>query len=313
MNIANGSYCIHPTVFLLVGIPELEHLHLWMSIPFCSMFILAILGNCTILLIIRSEKSLHEPMYLLLCILGVIDLILASSTVPKMLTIFWFEYREIYFDSCLVQMYFVHSLAIMESGIFLAMAFDRYVAICYPLRHAMILTNPMIGRIGMAAVLRGLLYILPLPLLIQRLVYYRTNVISHSYCEHMAVVSLSCDDNTINNIYGLTIGFLVLIADSILISFSYFMIVRAVLGLASLQAQLKTFNTCTSHICAILSFYMPIAISSLSHRFGHNIPPPTHILLANFYLLVPPVLNPLVYTIKTKQIRKRVSRMLCRI
>uniref|UniRef100_A0A674JE87 Olfactory receptor family 52 subfamily M member 1 n=1 Tax=Terrapene triunguis TaxID=2587831 RepID=A0A674JE87_9SAUR len=307
----NGS-CFNPPTFLLIGIPGLETLHVWISVPFCSMYIIAILGNCTILFIIKTEPSLHEPMFYFLSMLAVIDLVLSTSTMPKLLGIFWFSYREIGLDACLLQMFVIHSFSAMESGIFLAMAFDRYVAICDPLRHKTVLTNTIVAKIGLAAMIRGVLYISPLPLLVQRYAYYRTNIIAHSYCEHMAVVILVCGDITISNLYGLTIGFLTLLMDSLFIVLSYIMILRAVLRLASVDARLKTFSTCISHVCAILAFYTPIAASSLTYRFGQNVSPHIHILLANFYLLVPPMLNPIVYGARTKQIRQEFTGFLGR-
>ncbi|XP_033001684.1 olfactory receptor 52M1-like [Lacerta agilis] len=302
--------CVSPSTFSLTGIPQLEAAHVWISIPFCSMYVMAVVGNCTILFIIRAEPNLHEPMYLFLSMLAAIDLVLSSSTMPKLLSIFWLGNKDIAFHSCLLQMFVIHSFATIESGIFLAMAFDRYVAICTPLRHRAILTHSVVAKIGLAAALRGFVYIAPLPLLAHRYTYYHTNIIAHSYCEHMAVVMLSCEDISISNIYGVTIGFLVLIIDSMFIGLSYVLIFRAVMSLSTTEARLKTFSTCTSHICAILVFYIPIVVSSLIHRFGHNVAPAAHILLANFYLIFPPVLNPIVYAVRTKEIRRRLAKML---
>nr|XP_006121716.1 olfactory receptor 52M1-like [Pelodiscus sinensis] len=296
-------------VFLLTGIPGHEDLHIWISIPFCSMYIITILGNGSILFVIKTEPSLHEPMFYFLAMLATIDLVLSTSTMPKLLSIFWFRYREIGFHACLLQMFVVHFFSTIESGIFLAMALDRYIAICHPLRHKTILTNAIVAKIGLAATVRGVLYISPLILLVRQYGYYRTHVIPHSYCEHMAVVLLVCGDLTVSSLYGLTVGFLVLLVDSLFIVLSYIMILRAVLKLASADARLKTFSTCVSHVCAILAFYVPIAASSLTHRFGHNVSPYIHILMANFYLLVPPMLNPIVYGVRTKRIRYRVLKM----
>ncbi|XP_039107983.1 olfactory receptor 52M1-like isoform X2 [Hyaena hyaena] len=269
--------------------------------------LVAVVGNVMILVVIKMERSLHQPMYFFLCMLAVIDLVLSTSTMPKLLTIFWFGARNIDRDACLTQMFFIHCFATVESGVFLAMAFDRYVAICDPLRHTLVLTHAVVGRLGLAALLRGVLYIGPLPLMIRlRLPLYRTQIIAHSYCEHMAVVTVACGDTTVNNFYGMGIGFLVLILDSLAITASYVMIFKAVMGLATPEARLKTLGTCSSHICAILIFYIPIAVSSLTHRFGHDVPPHIHILLANFYLLIPPILNPVVYAVRTKQIRERL-------
>ncbi|XP_007527580.1 olfactory receptor 52M1 [Erinaceus europaeus] len=303
--------CTLPSSFRLIGIPGLESLHMWFSIPFGSMYLVAVVGNATILAVVRVERSLHQPMYFFLCMLAIIDLVLSTSTMPKLLGIFWFGAGDIGMDACLVQMFFVHCFATVESGIFLAMAFDRYVAICDPLRHMTVLSNAVVGRLGLVALLRGAVYIGPLPLMIRlRLPLYKARVISHSYCEHMAVVTLACGDSRVNNVYGLTIGFLVLILDSVGIAASYVMIFKAVMGLATPEARLKTLGTCGSHICAILIFYVPIAVSSLIHRFGHHVPPPIHTLLANFYLLIPPILNPIVYAVRTKQIRERLLQIL---
>ncbi|XP_051846691.1 olfactory receptor 52M1-like [Antechinus flavipes] len=303
--------CSIPTSFLLTGIPGLESLHIWLSIPFGSMYLVAVVGNMIILAVVKVERSLHQPMYFFLCMLAVIDLVLSTSTMPKLLGIFWFDARDIGLDACLAQMFVIHCFATVESGIFLAMAFDRYVAICDPLRHTTVLTHCTVGCMGLAALLRGVLYISPLPLMIRlRLSHYRTQIIAHSYCEHMAVVTLACGDTKVNNLYGMGIGFLVLILDSLAIAASYVMIFRAVLGLATPEARLKTLGTCGSHICAILVFYIPIAVSSLTHRFGHQVPPHIHILLANFYMLIPPILNPVVYAVRTKQIRERLLRIL---
>ncbi|XP_039107982.1 olfactory receptor 52M1-like isoform X1 [Hyaena hyaena] len=306
MFISNNA-CLVPSSFWLTGIPGLESLHIWLSIPFSSMYLVAVVGNVMILVVIKMERSLHQPMYFFLCMLAVIDLVLSTSTMPKLLTIFWFGARNIDRDACLTQMFFIHCFATVESGVFLAMAFDRYVAICDPLRHTLVLTHAVVGRLGLAALLRGVLYIGPLPLMIRlRLPLYRTQIIAHSYCEHMAVVTVACGDTTVNNFYGMGIGFLVLILDSLAITASYVMIFKAVMGLATPEARLKTLGTCSSHICAILIFYIPIAVSSLTHRFGHDVPPHIHILLANFYLLIPPILNPVVYAVRTKQIRERL-------
>ncbi|XP_019489245.1 PREDICTED: olfactory receptor 52M1-like [Hipposideros armiger] len=306
----SNNACLVPTSFWLTGIPELESLHVWLSIPFSSMYLLAVVGNVTILAVVKVERSLHQPMYFFLCMLAVIDLVLSTSTMPKLLGIFWFGAHNIGLDACLAQMFFIHCFATVESGIFLAMAFDRYVAICNPLHHTSVLTHTVVGRLGLVAFLRGVLYIGPLPLMIRlRLSLYRTQIIAHSYCEHMAVVTLACGDTTVNDLYGMGIGFLVLILDSLAITASYVMIFRAVIGLASPEARLKTLGTCSSHLCAILVFYIPIAVSSLTHRFGH-VPPHIHILLANFYLLIPPILNPVVYAIRTKQIRERLLHIL---
>nr|XP_005310559.1 olfactory receptor 52E4-like [Chrysemys picta bellii] len=308
MSDSNKTDFTNPSTFILLGIPGLEAAHVWISIPFCAIYIIAVLGNFTILFIVKMEPSLHVPMYYFLCMLAIIDLGLSTSTLPKMLSIFWFNSREINFSACLTQMYFIHCVSVMDSGILVAMALDRYVAICDPLRHSTILTNPVVAKIGLAVVLRGALLILPYPFLARQWPYCRTNIIPHTYCEHMAVVQLACTDIRISSYYGLFVIFLLTGLDVFSIAVSYTQILRAIFSLPTKDARLKTFGTCGSHLCVILASYIPGLFSFLTHRFGHKVPLHFHILMANMYLLVPPMLNPIIYGVRTKQIRDRLLR-----
>ncbi|KAM9173786.1 olfactory receptor 52R1-like [Pangshura tecta] len=305
----NKTDFTNPSHFILLGIPGLEAAHVWISIAFCTMYVIAVLGNFTILFIVKMELSLHVPMYYFLCMLAVTDLVLTTSTLPKLLSIFWFNSREIQFSACLTQLFFVHCFSGIESGIFVAMALDRYVAICHPLRHSTILTNLVVAKTGLAVVLRSVILALPYPFLAKQWPYCRTNIIPHTHCEHMLVVKLACADTRISNYYGLfALSFRVGL-DVFFITVSYIEILRAIFSLPTKDARLKTFGTCSSHLCAILAFYIPGLFSSLSYRFGHNVPLHCHILLANVYLLLPPMLNPIIYGVRTKQIRDRLLRL----
>ncbi|XP_067414396.1 olfactory receptor 52K1-like [Emydura macquarii macquarii] len=295
-----------PSMFFLTGIPGLEATHLWISIPFCSVFTVALLGNCTLLYVIKTDPSLHKPMYYFLAMLAVVDLILSTTIIPKTLSIFWFNSREISFNTCLVQMFFLHSFFNVESGVLVAMAFDRYVAICNPLRYTTILTNSVIAIIGLVALARPVFIRIPLYVFLRRLSFCRSHVIAHCYCDHMAVVKLACGNTTFNNIYGLFLTFFIVGQDLTFIAVSYVKILRTVLSLASKEEQLKAFGTCISHLCAILIVYTPVVLSSVVHRFGHLVAPHIHVLMSSFYFVFPPMMNPIVYGVKTKEIHSRV-------
>ncbi|XP_064365770.1 olfactory receptor 52Z1P-like [Dromaius novaehollandiae] len=300
-----------PGTFLLVGIPGLERFHLWISVPFFSMYTFALLGNLVLLFIIFREQSLHKPMYLFLSALTVADLLLSTSTVPRMLAIFWFRARGISFGACLAQVFLVHFIFVAESAVLVAMAFDRYVAICNPLRYVTLLTPSIIWRIEVAAVVRSLCIVLPLVFLLQRLSYCRNRVIPHSYCEHVGVARLACTSIKVDVVYCLAITLLSVGIDVVFIFVSYGLILRAVFQLPSTGARLKAMGTCGSHLCSILLFYTPAFFSFFTHRFGgHSIPRHIHILLANLYVVVPPMLNPVIYGVKNKRIRESLQSML---
>ncbi|CAM5073598.1 unnamed protein product [Eretmochelys imbricata] len=309
MSDTNTTHFTNPSTFILLGIPGLEVAHVWISIPFCTMYVIAILGNFYILFVVKMEPSLHEPMYYFLCMLAFTDLVLYTSTMPKILAIFWFNSREINFSACLTQMYFILISSLLESGILVAMALDRYVAICHPLRHSTILTNPLVAKIGLAAVLRGCIVLLPYPLLERQWSYCRTNVISEPYCSHIAVLKLACADTSVSSYYGLFVLFFVMGLDGIFIAVSYIQILRAIFSLPTKDARVKTLGTCGSHLFVILAFYIPGLIMSLMHRFAQNVPLPFYVLIGNMYLLLPPMLNPVIYGVRTKQIRDRLLRL----
>ncbi|XP_050795844.1 olfactory receptor 52L1-like [Gopherus flavomarginatus] len=189
------------------------------------------------------------------------------------------------------------------------MAFDLYVAICDPLRHSTILTNSVVAKIRLAVVLRGCMIVLPCTLLARQWPYCRTNIIPHSCCEHMAVVKLACADIHINSYYGLFVTILVIGLDVFFITVSYIQILRAVFRLPTKETRLKTFGTCGSHLCAILAFYIPGLFSVLTYRIGHKVALHFHVLFANVCLLVPLMLNPILFGVRTKQIQDRLLQL----
>ncbi|XP_065275603.1 olfactory receptor 51G2-like [Emys orbicularis] len=297
-------------VFLLTGIPGQEDVHLWISIPFCLMYVISIVGNSIILFIVKTDPSLHEPMYIFLSMLGITDLGLLIATMPTILGIFLFNSREISFDACFAQLFFIQLLQCIESSVLLLMAFDRFIAIRDPLRYTSILTLPRIAKMGLVCVLRGVAIILPLPLLLKRFQYCRANVLSHSYCMQQEVMTMACADITVNNIYGLFITVLTMGLDSVLIFLSYVIILKTVLSIASHKEFLRALNTCVAHLCAVLLFYTPEFSLTLIHRFGKGSSPLLQIVLGYVYILVPPLINPIVYSMKSKHLRSRIIRVL---
>nr|XP_036882097.1 olfactory receptor 52B4-like [Manis javanica] len=294
------------TVFHLLGIPGLEDQHMWISIPFLISYVITLLGNSLLICIILTKRSLHEPMYLFLCMLAGADIVLSTCTVPQALAIFWFRAGEISLDRCITQIFLLTSTFISESAILLVMAFDRYIAICYPLRYTTILTHRLIGKIGMTVLLRSYCTVFPVIFLLKRLTFCKSNILPNTACKHIVLARVSCDDIRVNTWYGVFALISTLVVDVVLILISYVLILRAVLHMPSQDARLKALNTCGSHVCVILLFYGPGIFSVLTQRFGRHIPPHIHVLLANVYTLAPPMLNPIIYGIKTKQIRDQV-------
>nr|XP_032646778.1 olfactory receptor 51G2-like [Chelonoidis abingdonii] len=235
-------------VFLLTGIPGLEGVHLWISIPFCLTYSISIIGNSIILFIIEKDSSLHKPMYIFLSMLAITDFGLSISTIPTILGIYLFNFWEISFETCFAQLFFIHSLQFIESSLLLLMAFDRFVAICNPLRYSSILTLPKVEKMGLLFVLRSLAVVFPLPFLLKRCQYCQANVPSHSYCLHQEVMKMACSNIAVKSIYGLFITLLTMGLDSLFIFLSYVLILKTALSVASNAERLRALNTCVSHL-----------------------------------------------------------------
>ncbi|KAF0877315.1 O51Q1 protein, partial [Crocuta crocuta] len=296
--------------FILTGIPGFEASHIWISIPFCCLYTISLMGNTTILTVIRKEPALHQPMYLFLSMLALTDLGLTLTTLPTVMQLLWFNADKIGFEACFAQVFFIHTFSFMESSVLLAMSFDRYVAICRPLHYASILTTEVIGRIGLAIICRCVLAVLPSLFLLKRLPFCRSHLLSHSYCLHQDMIRLVCADIRVNSWYGFALVLLIIVMDPLLIVFSYTLILKSILGTASRTERFRALNNCLSHILAVLVLYIPMVGVSMTHRFAKHASPLVHVIIANVYLLAPPVMNPIIYSVKTKQICQRIIHLL---
>uniref|UniRef100_A0A8C4RU29 Olfactory receptor n=1 Tax=Erpetoichthys calabaricus TaxID=27687 RepID=A0A8C4RU29_ERPCA len=294
---------LHPKEFILIGFPGMESYQTWISIPFCAMYVLAIVANVLIIYIIKVNHNLHNPMYVLLATLSLVDLALCSLAL-QILKIFWFNQRAIAFEACLFQMFCVHFFSSLESSILAIMAYDRYVAIYNPLRYMSILSYKFLAQVFLSLLLRDLILIGLLPTFASRLPFCSSNVIQHCYCDHMGIAKLACTDISLNSSLGLLAISCIFGLDVMFIIFSYVLILRSVLKVGSNNALRKALNTCGSHLFVILYFYTTLLFSLLVYRTGMKVLPEIHIMLAVLYLLVPPVLNPLVYAVRTKEIRQ---------
>ncbi|XP_023969941.2 olfactory receptor 52N4-like [Chrysemys picta bellii] len=301
-----------PSTFILMGIPGMEDAHVWISIPFATSYISSLLGNFMVLFVVGKEETLHKPMYLLICMLALTDITKSSTIMPKALCIFWFNLKGITMVGCLTQIFFLHTVGFVQSAVLMIMAFDRYVAICNPLRYATILTNARIAMLGLAVLVRALLFMVPLPLTLSRLPYCDNHVIPQTQCEHMLLAMISCGDITFNRTYSFVMPFLLMGSDLMLIALSYGLIIRAVLRISSKRAHQKALNTCTAHIFVMLMFYTPVLFSILTIRLNGDITPHGRIILSVLYHLVPPVLNPIIYGVKTQELRDKVGKYSCR-
>ncbi|NXI48313.1 O52I1 protein, partial [Galbula dea] len=293
--------------FLLVGVPGLEAFSTSLGILFCSSYLLTLVANGLVLLVLGLDTSLRDPAHCFLAMLALIDLLMVTSVVPTLLSIFWLSWVEISSVACFLQMFLIHSLSSEESGVLLAMAVDRYLAICHPLRYRALLNHQVVAQIGLAILLRGLLLVVPFTRMVTTLPYCGSRVVAHSYCEHMAVLKLACADPRPSELYSVVVSSLVAGMDLAFIAVSYGMILRAVLGRKSCW---KALSTCGCHLSVLLLFYLPCLVSIYSQLFCSSVSTRARVLLADLYLTLPTTLNPIIYSMRNKQIRQAMLRMI---
>uniref|UniRef100_A0A452QVF7 G-protein coupled receptors family 1 profile domain-containing protein n=1 Tax=Ursus americanus TaxID=9643 RepID=A0A452QVF7_URSAM len=308
----NGNISTDVSDFLLNCFARSPSWQLSISLPLSLLFLLAMGANGILLITIWTEASLHEPMYYLLSILSLLDIVLCLTVIPKVLAIFWFDLKSIGFYACFLQMYIMNCFHAMESCTFMVMAYDRYVAICHPLRYPSIITDQFVAKAAIFILARNIISTVPIPILSSRLHYCGRNVIENCICANMSVSRLSCDDVTINGLYQFAVGWTLLGSDLILIFLSYSLILQAVLRLRAEGAMAKALSTCGSHFILILFFSTILLVFVLTHVVKKKVSPDVPVLLNVLHHVIPAALNPIVYGVRTQEIKQGIGRLLDR-
>ncbi|NP_001243429.1 olfactory receptor 56A3-like [Canis lupus baileyi] len=306
----NGTISTGASEFLLNCFVRSPTWQLWLSLPLGLLFLVAMGANGVLLITIWLEASLHQPLYYLLSLLSLLDIVLCLTVIPKVLAIFWFDLKSISFDACFLQMFIMNFFYAMESCTFMVMAYDRYVAICHPLRYPSIITEQFVAKAAIFILARNAISTLPIPILSSRLHYCGRNVIENCICANMSVSKLSCDDVTINRLYQFAGGWTLLGSDLVLIFISYSLILQTVMGLKAEGAMAKALSTCGSHFILILFFSTVLLVFVLTHMVTKNVSPDVPVLLNVLHHVIPAALNPIVYGVRTQEIKQGIQRLL---
>ncbi|XP_069059218.1 olfactory receptor 2AT4-like [Pleurodeles waltl] len=294
--------------FILVGFPSLQNLQTALFLVFLLSYLVVLSGNLMILCAVVLDQKLHKPMYFLLSNLSVIDILCTTTIVPKMLAMFLFNAKAISFHGCFIQMYFFHSLAGSECFLLVTMAYDRYVAICIPLHYTTKMTNMV--NIYLAASVWIIALLLPLPAVIQtsQLRFCSPYKVMHCFCEHLSVVQAACSDTTSQASMGSSLAMVVSTFPLLLVSLSYLNIIRAILKISSKEGRQKAFSTCTSHLIVVITYYTSIGVSYISYKADMAID--FHVMGNVIYAILTPMVNPMIYTLRNKEMKDAIAKLL---
>ncbi|XP_021068095.1 olfactory receptor 1500-like isoform X1 [Mus pahari] len=295
--------------FLLLGLPIPSEYQLLFYVLFLAMYLTTLLGNLLIILLVRLDSHLHTPMYLFLSNLSFSDLCFSSVTMPKLLQNIQSQVPTISYADCLTQLYFFLVFGDMESFLLVAMAYDRYVAICFPLHYTSIMSTKLCVSLVLLLWMLTIFHALLHTLLTARLFFCEKNAILHFFCDLPALLKLSCSDTFVNELMIFILGGIISIIPFLLIGMSYLRIFFSILKVPSTQGIHKVFSTCGSHLSVVSLFYGTIIGLYLCPSANSSTVKKT--AMALMYTLVTPMLNPFIYSLRNRDIKRALIRVIC--
>ncbi|XP_063288434.1 olfactory receptor 6Q1-like [Pelobates fuscus] len=294
--------------FVLVGFSGSFIDQLSFFVSFLLVYIFTVLENLVIVVLVLQDSRLHKPMYVFLGNLSFLDIWYVSVTLPNMLTNILTGNHEISFSACVAQLFIFTFLGAAECYLLAAMAYDRYVAICSPLRYTSIMQDKCVFCLLIWSWSLGLLTpILPIWFLTQ-LDFCGSNKVDHYFCDASPLVRLSCGDNMVKELVDFIVSVFVLMSSLIVIVASYTSITLSIIKMSSSQGRRKAFSTCTSHLAVVCLFYGTMGFTYM--RVEAGLPISANKLVSVFYSVITPTLNPVIYTLRNKDVKRALNKVL---
>uniref|UniRef100_A0A5F8G736 Olfactory receptor n=1 Tax=Monodelphis domestica TaxID=13616 RepID=A0A5F8G736_MONDO len=298
------------TIFTLQGISDQPEMQVIIFFPFLGIYMMTLIWNLGLIILIRTDSHLHSPMYFFLSFLSFIDICYSSSISPRMLSDFFLVEKTISFLACATESFFMAWMGLTECCLLAIMAYDRYVAIYNPLRYTTIMHLPICGKLVAGAYVAGCLGSLVQTIAGFHLHFCGPNIINHFFCDIPQIIALSCSNTFINQIMVFVVALFFGLFSFLFIIMTYVYITVTILKMPSAKGRAKAFNTCASHLIAVTLFF-GTALSVYLHPSSANSKPLDKVLSV-FYAIIIPVLNPLIYSLRNKEIKDALKRLMKR-
>ncbi|XP_044116967.1 olfactory receptor 10AG1-like [Neovison vison] len=296
------------TEFILLGFSDYPNLQMFLFIIFFFVYVIILMGNGIIVLITRVDQALQTPMYFFLSNFSFLEVCFVSATLPRMLTNLWTQKRSISLFACATQMSFVLMLGNVECLLLMVMAYDRYIAICNPLHYPLVMNHKVCVQLVTACWITGVLVEIGQTCQIFSLPYCGSNQINHFFCDIPPLLSLACGDTFLNEMLVFTVAMLFVMIPFLLILGSYSKIISTILRLPSATGRTKAFSTCSSHVIIVAMFFGSAIITYLRPKAKHS--SKTDKFLSLFYTIVTPMFNPMIYTLRNKDVMIALRKLL---
>ncbi|XP_045877276.1 olfactory receptor-like protein OLF3 [Meles meles] len=294
--------------FILLGLSSDWDTQVSLFIFFLIMYMVTVLGNFLIILLIRLDSRLHTPMYFFLTNLSLVDVSYATSIVPQMLVHFLAAHKAIPFVSCAAQLFFSLGLGGIEFVLLAVMAYDRYVAVCNPLRYSVIMHGGLCIRLAVTSWVSGSVNSLIQTVITFQLPMCTNKYIDHISCEILAVIRLACVDISSNEIAIMVSSIVLLMTPFCLVLLSYIQIISTILKIQSTEGRKKAFHTCASHLTVVVLCY---GMTIFTYIQPHSSPSVLQEkLISVFYAILMPVLNPMIYSVRNKEVKGAWQKLL---
>ncbi|XP_058393626.1 olfactory receptor 6K3-like [Diceros bicornis minor] len=296
------------TEFYFSNFPQFENGSLLFFIPLLFIYVFIIVGNFMIFFAVQLDTRLHNPMYNFISLFSFLEIWYTTVTIPKMLSNLVSEQKTISFIGCLLQMYFFHSLGVTEGLVLTIMAIDRYVAICNPLRYAIIMTPQLCIQLSTGSCIFGFLVLLPEIVWISTLPFCGPNQIHQLFYDFEPVLCLACTDTSMILVEDVIHAISILTSVSV-ITLSYIRIIAVILRIPSGESRQKAFSTCAAHITIFLLFFGSVTLMYL--RFSVTFPPLLDEAIALMFAVLAPLFNPIIYSLRNKDMKDAIKKVLC--
>ncbi|XP_078497343.1 olfactory receptor 6N2-like [Lissotriton helveticus] len=303
----NRNNVTRMTEFILVGFSDDPKVQIGLFVAFSITYTITLIGNILLVTLTLYEVALKTPMYMLLTNLSLLDIFFTTVTVPKMLYGFLAEKKNISFVGCFVQMYFLHFLGSAECFLLTVMSFDRYVAICFPLRYTQVMSTRVCRSLAYASWISGLLCPVGHTLLVSSLSYCASNKVNHFFCDAPPLLQLSCSDSTSSVLELLTLAALVVGGSFLLTLTSYVCIIISILKIRSAEGRKKAFSTCAAHLTVVSIYFGTIGFMYVRLKSSYSLDQDK--LISVLYNILTPMLNPMIYSFRNKEVKKALEKL----
>ncbi|XP_069506141.1 olfactory receptor 1L4-like [Ambystoma mexicanum] len=292
--------------FIIVGFSDYPQLQVPLFVAFLLIYLLTWLGNVSIMVIVYANSKLHTPMYFFLTNLSCLDITYTTIIFPKMLANFFMELMQMSLSECLMQIYFFIAVVCTEFFLLAVMAYDRYVAICDPLRYIVIVNKPLCIQMAVGTWAVSLIVPIPHVIALSRLTFCASRTINHFFCDLTALMKLSCTSTQTVETLSYGMGALVGVLPFGLTITSYINIISTILKIKSTEGRRKAFSTCGSHLTVVIMFYGTLLSTYMRPTSTYSIK--TNKLLSLTYVAVTPLCNPIIYSLKNKELKNTLRK-----